>query len=100
MWMAEVTDSEEGFIDTGILDVSLRAMKSAMKGKNPDLPSHCEVMEGPHQREFEKATQKEIADLEKHSTWQDTLHSSIPLASEVVPLMWAFRIKCLPNGDF
>ena len=57
-------------------------------------------MEGPHRREFEKAMQKEIADLEKHGTWQGTLCSAISLGSEVVPLMWAFRIKRLPNGDF
>ena len=50
MWMAEVTDPEEGFIDTSIPDVLLRAMKAAKKGKNPDLPSHCETMEGPHEK--------------------------------------------------
>ena len=100
MWMAEVTDPEEGHIDTSIPDVSLRAMKAAKKGKNPDLPSHCEAMEGPHRKEFEKAMQKEIADLEKHGTWQGTLRSTIPPGSEVVPLMWAFRIKRSPNGDF
>ena len=38
--------------------------------------------------------------MEKHGTWQGTLHSAIPLGSEVVPLMWVFRIKCSPNGDF
>ena len=75
-------------------------MKAAKKGKNPDLPSYREAMEGPHRKEFEKAMQKEIADLEKHGAWQGTLRSAIPLGSEVVPLMWAFRIKRLPNGDF
>ena len=44
-------------------------MKVAKKGKKPDLPSHCEAMEGPHRKEFEKAMQKEIADFEKHGTW-------------------------------
>ena len=70
MQMAEVTDPEEGFIDIDILNVSLRAMKAVKKGKNPDLPSHHEAMEGLHGKEFEKATQKKIADLEKHGTWQ------------------------------
>ena len=86
MWMAQVTDPEEGFIDTSIPDVSLRAMIAVKKGKNPDLPSHCEAMEGPHRKEFEKAKQKEIADFEKHRTWQETLCSSILPGSEVVPV--------------
>ena len=33
MWMAEVTDPKEGFMDTIIPSVSLRAMKAAKKGK-------------------------------------------------------------------
>ena len=57
-------------------------------------------MKGPNGKEFETAMKKEIADSEKHGTWQGTLHSAIPPGSEVVPLMWAFRIKHLPNGDF
>ena len=60
MWMAEMTDPEEGFMDVCIPDLSLRAMKTAKKWKNPDLPSHCEAMEGPHGKEFEKAMQKEF----------------------------------------
>ena len=99
-WMAEVTDPEEGFIDTSIPDVTLRAMKASKKGKNPDLPNCCEAMEGPHREQFKEAMQKEVDALEKHGTWQGTLRSSIPEGAEVVPLTWAFRIKRLPNGDF
>ena len=98
--MAEVTDPEEGFIDTSIPDVSLRAFKASKKGKNPDLPNHREAMEGPHREEFKKAMQKEIEALESHGTWQGTLRSSVPQGAEIVPLTWAFRIKRLPNGDF
>ena len=43
---------------------------------------------------------KEIEVLDKNGTWQRTLHSSFPPCSEVVPFMWAFRIKCSPIGDF
>ena len=89
-FMAEVTDPEEGFIDTSIPDVSLRAFKASKKGKNPDLPNHREAMEGPHREEFKKAMQKEIEALEAHGTWQGTLRSSVPQGAEIVPLTWAF----------
>ena len=89
-FMVEVKDSEEGFIDTSVPDVSLRAFKASKKGKNPDPQNHREAMEGPHREEFKKAMQKEIEALEAHGTWQGTLHSSVPQGAEVVPLTWAF----------
>ena len=43
---------------------------------------------------------KVITALEKHGTWTGVLKSTIPEDGEVVPLIWAFRIKRKPNGEF
>ena len=99
-WLVESMDPEEGYLDTSVPDLSLRAFKASKKGNNPDLPNYREAMTGPHRKDFEKAMQREIEALESHGTWRGVLRSSIPSDAEVVPLTWAFRIKRKPNGDF
>ena len=99
-WLTEITDPEEGFIDTSVPDLSLRAMKASKKGRNPDLPSIQDALSGPHREEFQKAMQKEVEALEKWGTWQGVLRSTIPEDAKVVPLTWAFWIKRKPNGEF
>ena len=99
-WMTETMDPEEGFVDTSIPDLSMRAFKASKKGKNPDLPNFREAMEGEHREEFKKAMEKEIRELEGHGTWRGIVRSSVPQNAEIVPLTWAFRIKRRPNGDF
>ena len=93
-------DPEEGYIDTSVPDISLRAYKASKKGKNPDLPNYREAMEGEHADEFKAAMKKEITALEKHGTWTGVLKSDIPEHGEIIPLTWAFRIKRKPNGEF
>ena len=59
-----------------------------------------EAMNGPHGKSFKEAIQKEIEALEMHRMQQRVLKSSLPNDTKVVPLLWAFRIKQNPNGDF
>jgi hypothetical protein len=47
-WLTSTMDPEEGYIDTSIADISLRAYKASKKGKNPDLLNYREGMEGEH----------------------------------------------------
>ena len=93
-------DPEEGYIDTSIPDISLRAYKTSKKGKNPDLPNYMEAMGGDHAEEFKDVMKKEITALEKHGTWTGVLKSTMTEDREVIPLTWAFRIKRNPNGEF
>ena len=48
-------DPEEGFLDTSIPDLSLKAFKASKKGNNPDLPNFRE--------EWKR-------NIEKSSNWQ------------------------------
>ena len=98
-WLLESMDPEEGFLDTSIPDLSLRAYKAAKKGKNPDLPTLREAMEGLHSKEFRATMEKETEELQAHGTWQGVVKSTIPKNAEIVPLTWVFRIKHLPNGE-
>jgi hypothetical protein len=99
-WLTSTMDPEEGYLDTSIPDISLRAYKASKKGNNPDLPNYREAMEGEHAEEFKAAMKKEITALEKHGTWTGVLKSDIPEHGEIIPLTWAFRIKRKPNGEF
>ena len=92
-WLTDTMDPDEGYIDTSVPDISLRAFKASKKGNNPDLPNYREAMEGEHSDNFKLAMKKEITALEKHGTWTGVLKTSIPTNGEIIPLTWAFRIK-------
>ena len=68
-WLTSTMDPEEGYINTSVPDISLRAYKVSKKGNNPGLPNYREAMEGEHVKEFKAAMKKEITALEKHGTW-------------------------------
>ena len=43
---------------------------------------------------------KEICQLEARGAWTGIPCSTVPESVKVIPLTWAFKIKCLPNGEF
>jgi len=73
----------------------------ALKAKSrhdPDLPSVHEALTGNHSKEFFKAMDKEILDLESMGTWEIIARNQLPSQTKVIPSTWAMRIKRFPDG--
>ena len=56
------------------------------------------VMNGLHCEQFEEALVKEIKELKEHKTWMMMAWSKVPKTARVLLSMWAFHIKCYPDG--
>jgi len=74
-------------------------MFKASKKSDPDTPTIKEVLCGLFKEEFIEAMVKEIQELEEHGTWIVMLRSKIPEGANIIPSMWAFKIKRSPDGE-
>jgi hypothetical protein len=72
--------------------VALKANK-----KEPNLPTFQEAMMDPYQKEFLKAMQMEVSELESHNCWDVVSAAKVPERAKVIPTMWVFKIKHYPN---
>ena len=81
---------------------AISQVATMMKGtaSDPDLPSLQEALSGPHHTECLEAMNKEIEELESHNTWKVIPKSSLPEGGDILPGIWALRIKCFPDGRF
>lgn len=72
--------------------------RAQSKKRNPDIFTWWEVLKDTDRLDgWMKAAATEIADLEAKDAWDE-----VPLAqatSQVVPLVWTFRIKRSPDGE-
>ena len=75
--------------------------------KGPDTPGIREAITGEFRDEFIQGMANETAELESHDTWEVIKRSDIkPIIKadgaetipRVIPLTWAFKIKCWPSG--
>jgi hypothetical protein len=66
-----------------------------------DNPSWDEAMNGPDAAEYWKAAELEIATLEKMGSWEvvDRPPKTGPGRKPVLPSLWAFKKKRLPDGS-
>ena len=95
------TDPHTGFIDS-FHPCSIQS-EFALKAKavhDPDLPSMREALTGNHAKEFFKAMDKEIADLQSMGTWKIVSRASLEPTVKVIPGTWSYRKKRYPDGRF
>ena len=95
------TDPYSGLVDD--LHPSILQYPSALKAKkkyDADNPSLRQALSGPHAKEFRKAMDKEIQDLERLETWEVVPRSELKAGSKVIPGLWVQRIKRKPDGSF
>jgi hypothetical protein len=71
----------------------------ASKG-DPDTPTLWEAMIRNQKEGFLEAADKEIAGLEKYSTWTEIKKSDVPEGRKVLPGIWELTIKRFPDGRF
>ena len=77
-----------------------KASAHKTRGKNPDEPSIREAMNGPERSFWQNATDSEMDNLQRHSTYEEVPEDSLPSwdpvkkrASEVVSTLWVLKKK-------
>ena len=70
----------------------------ATKGTDPDTPTYEQAMASDQREEFEKAMEKEIADLSRRGTFTLIKRSDLPSGANLLPGTWAFKVKRFPDG--
>ena len=64
----------------------------ALATVDPDSPRLHEAMHGEHREDLLKATGKEISEIESHGTWDIVHKTFMPQGTNLLPLIWAFKI--------
>ncbi len=72
-------------------------MKAAKK-YDEDNPSFHQAMHGKHAAQYKATMDAEVKALECAKTWTQMLCSKVPEGVTVLPLTWAFKLKCYPDG--
>ena len=93
---AAKTTMKELLLRTPLGDHHPMALKAKMKGKDPDLPTYHEAMNGPDAEGYKEATRIEIETLKRMKVWDVVNRESW---MDVLPSTWAFRRKTYPNGQ-
>ena len=92
-------DHKMGTFDSITLHAWMHNPHVLKAGKHdPDSPKLHEALSGAHRDAFMKAMEAEIADLQKHETWQVVKRSSVPEGAQILPGTWVFKIKRFPDG--
>lgn len=60
---------------------------------NPDIMYLNEAMAAPDREEFRKAMLKEVESHVKNKHWELVKRSDLPVGTEILPAVWAFRRK-------
>jgi len=63
-----------------------------------DNPSFHQAMHSKHTDQYKATMDAEVKALKCAKTWTQMLHSKVPEGATVLPLTWAFKLKCYPDG--
>ena len=92
-------DWDTGQIE-GILPQEYFSYTSKTKTMDPDSPPWHVVMRSEQIEEWIKAAESELADLETRKAWTEIHKDSLPPRVNVLPGIWALKIKRFPDGRF
>ena len=76
-----------------------RAYAEKFKVYNEDNPSFNMALSGEHAHEWQKAMIDEVKGIMKQKTWINVKRNDIPKGTPVLPGIWAFKLKRLPDGS-
>ena len=95
-YLAELdTDLDTG--DMNCTDPCAYAAKS--KTYNEDNPSYTMAMSNEQANEWKKAMVLEVKGIRKQKTWDLIDRSKVPRGKPILPGIWAFKLKRLPDGS-
>ena len=63
-----------------------------------DNPGWDQAMKGPEAEQYWEAAKSEIATLESMDAWEVVDESSVPKGQRILPNLWVFKKKRLPDG--
>ena len=87
-------------LDSGeICCIDPRAYAAKFKTYNADNPSYQMAMSGEMAHEWQKAMIAEIKGILKQKTWVPINRTSMPKGKVILPGIWAFKLKRLPDGS-
>jgi hypothetical protein len=82
--------------DTGLVDITdPRVYATKLRGKDPDMPTFQQAVNGSEAAEYITAMQLEIHTLMGQHTWETV---DRPTGKAVLKGTWAFKLKRLPDG--
>ena len=87
-------------LDSGeICCIDPRAYAAKFKTYNADNPSYQMAMSGEMAHEWQKAMIAEVKGILKQKTWVPISRTSMPKGKIILPGIWAFKLKRLPDGS-
>ncbi|GFH50768.1 hypothetical protein CTEN210_07244 [Chaetoceros tenuissimus] len=67
--------------------------------KDPDIFTYDQAMKTPERKDWMKAAEAEISELENHNVWIEVDKSKVQQQGhKIIPCTWVFRLKRYPDG--